>query len=179
MASGSGGVSEKIAELLKAANGDVDIINKAIKKITIKPDKYADMKKGLVEIIKKSPKITLKRFKMEAKTAWLVVNGDLSEHEKKPLNQYQIFMKDNMAKVIEENPDMKHMDRIKKIGEMWQQVKADKKDNTDKMASIAHEVAAIAKSRSKSIPEKRKDIQEDTEPEPASKRRILRRTKKL
>lgn len=46
---------------------------------------------------------------------------------KKPQSAYLIFCNDNRSKVKEENPDIKATDVMKRLSEMWKDVKEDKK----------------------------------------------------
>ena len=58
-----------------------------------------------------------------------------SSGEKKPLSAYQQFVKNNLSKVRDQNPDMKGPDAMRKVGRMWKEAKEnaekDEKDEKD------------------------------------------------
>ena len=61
-----------------------------------------------------------------------------SSGEKKPLSAYQQFVKNNLSKVRDQNPDMKGPDAMRKVGRMWKEAKEnaekDEKDEKDEKA---------------------------------------------
>ena len=58
-----------------------------------------------------------------------------SSGEKKPLSAYQQFVKNNLSKVRDQNPDMKGPDAMREVGRMWKEAKEnaekDEKDEKD------------------------------------------------
>jgi hypothetical protein len=54
-------------------------------------------------------------------------NGDEIEVIKKPLNAYNLFVKEQRPKVEEEFPELSNGERFSKIKEMWKKHKEDKK----------------------------------------------------
>jgi len=48
-----------------------------------------------------------------------------STGEKKPLSAYQQFVKDNLSKVRDNNPNMKGPDAMREVGRMWKEAKED------------------------------------------------------
>lgn len=83
--------------------------------------KRAKLEAALDRVISDYGTITLTRFKKEAAKAWHRAFPD--GVEKRELKGYQLFVKENMPRVKEENPGKTHMERMVIIGKMWQDSK--------------------------------------------------------
>lgn len=83
--------------------------------------KRARLEAALDKVIADYGTITLPRFKKEATKAW---HRAFPEGvQKRELKGYQLFVKENMPRVKEENPDKTHTERMVIIGKMWQDSK--------------------------------------------------------
>lgn len=83
--------------------------------------KRAKLEGALDKVLADYGTITLARFKKEAAKAWQRAFPE--GVEKRELKGYQLFVKENMQRVKEENPGKTHMERMAIIGKMWQDSK--------------------------------------------------------
>jgi hypothetical protein len=75
-----------------------------------------------------------------------------STGEKKPLSAYQQFVKDNLSKVRDDNPDIKGPDAMREVGRMWKEAKeeAGKAENSEKVEKV-EKVEKGQKSKKKKV----------------------------
>lgn len=83
--------------------------------------KRARLETALDKVVADYGVITLSRFKKEAAKAW---HRAFPEGvQKREVKGYQLFVKENMPRVKEDNPDKTHIERMVIIGKMWQDSK--------------------------------------------------------
>jgi hypothetical protein len=75
------------------------------------------LQEGLEKLVREFGNISRSRFRKEAGKAWDKVFPE--GLEKKPLKGYQLYVKENMDRVRNENPGMSHPDRMKLLGQEW------------------------------------------------------------
>lgn len=113
---------EDLAALVEKYGGNGVNIARELKKLQGGDrTKRAKLETDLDKVLSEYGTISLARFKKEAAKAWnrAFPNG----LEKRELKGYQLFVKETMPRVKEENPDKTHTERMAIIGKMWQESK--------------------------------------------------------
>lgn len=137
----------KIVDLLKEV--DMKTLKEAIRKFSKEnKNKYIVLEEGLDELLRKIPKITLKRFKKEAIDSFKRVYGDEEEStstKKRDPTPWNKFMKERWAEVKADNPDLSRGECMKILGEMWKNTKNG--TDSDGEAPVAVETPASSKNK--------------------------------
>lgn len=107
---------------LVAKYGNNSNLSKELKKLQGgDATKRSKLEAALDKVIAEYGTITLTRFKKEASKAW---HRAFPEGvEKREVKGYQLFVKENMQRVKEENPGKTHVECMAIIGKMWQDSK--------------------------------------------------------
>lgn len=113
---------QELEALVSKYGGNTASLAKELRKLySGDASKRAKLETALDKVIADYGTITLTRFKKEAAKAWHRAFPD--GVEKREVKGYQLFVKENMARVKEENPDKTHTERMAIIGKMWQDSK--------------------------------------------------------
>ena len=105
------------------------------------PDTY-NTKKEIDDYYKEA----MKKAVENSKTKRVAKTGDNTDKPKKELNGYQLFMKEQIKIVKEENPSLTGPEVFSKIAELW---KKKKEDAVAAVAAAASETSVVATAEAK------------------------------
>ena len=103
------------------------------------PDTY-NTKKEIDDYYKEA----MKKAVENSKTKRVAKTGDNTDKPKKELNGYQLFMKEQIKIVKEENPSLTGPEVFSKIAELWKKKKEDTGVAVAAVAAAASETSVVA-----------------------------------